>query len=59
MNFLYLFIYLFYLINCKIMMRSICKLTLKATAAVNKILETDILIILSPIFRDSQKLRSV
>ena len=40
------------------MMWSICKLTLKATAAVNNILETGILVILSPIFRDIQKRRS-
>ena len=46
------FSYLFFLINCKIMMRSICKLNLKATVSVNKILETGVLIILSPIFRD-------
>ena len=39
------FSYLFYLINCKIMMRSIYKLTLKATVAVYNILETDILIL--------------
>ena len=45
-------IYLFYLINCKIMMRSICKLTLKPTFAVNNVLEMDIVIILSPIFCD-------
>ena len=38
------------------MMRSICKLTLKVTVAVNNILETGILIVLSLIFRDIQKL---
>ena len=53
------FSYLFFLINCKIMMRSICKFNFKATVAVNNILETGILIILSPIFRDIQKIRSV
>ena len=31
------FSYLFFLINCKIMMRSICKLNLKATVSVNNI----------------------
>ena len=41
------------------MMRSIFKLTLKAIVALNNILETGILIILSSIFRDIQKLRSV
>ena len=58
MSFSYLFIYLFiyFLINYKIMMRSICKLTLKVTVAVNNILETGILIVLSLIFRDIQKL---
>ena len=34
------FFFLFCLINYNIIMRSICKLTLKATVAVNKILET-------------------
>ena len=48
------FSYLFFLIICKIMMRSICMLNLKATVSVNNILETGILIILSPIFRDVQ-----
>ena len=56
MNFLYLFIYL---INCKIMMRSICKLTLKATVALKSMLEMGIVIILSLIFRDIQNLQSV
>ena len=55
----FIFIYLFFLTNCKIMMRSICKLTLKANVVVNNILETGILIILSTVFRDIQKLRSV
>ena len=48
------FSYLFFLIICKIMMRSICKLNLKANVSVNNILGTGILIILSPIFRDIQ-----
>ena len=52
-------IYLFYLINSKIMMRSIFKLTLKAIVALNNILETGILIIFSSIFRDIHKLQSV
>ena len=34
----FIFIYLFFLTNCKIMMRSICKLTLKANVVVNNIL---------------------
>ena len=41
------------------MMRSICKLTLKANVVVNNILEMGIVSILSPVFRDIQKLRSV
>ena len=41
------------------MTKSICKLTLKAIVALNNILETGILITLSPIFRDIQKRRSV
>ena len=38
-SFSYFFV-LFCLINCSIIMRSNCKLTLKSTVAVNKILET-------------------
>ena len=41
------------------MMRSICKLTLKATVALKSMLEMGIVIILSLIFRDIQNLRSV
>ena len=53
------YIYLFYLINWKIMTMFICKLILTPTVVVNNILKTVILIILSPIFRDIKKLRSV
>ena len=53
------FIYLFYLIHCNIMMRSIFKLTLKPTVAVNNTLKTGILTILSLISCDIQKLWSV
>ena len=41
------------------MMRSICKLTLKATVALKSMLEMGIVIILSLIFRDIQNLQSV